>query len=266
MPSIVVIDKDVFQGSSVETLRDSARRHTLVISYVLCVECLGHACHGRVDLLDRIQRIVSAGAYCGAQPLKLAEKERVSLSPIDSIIDRDATEVIRNGSAPHDPEYLAAEADKYRRSLEPIVVRMLELGETFYGNVVAKGYLAGMRAADMEDKGTRLRLWVEATDKMSKELMEKTAADMASYLTPEWYTWQSHRLRWVLGFEWAYQTAKSGNPPTLLRASHDFHDMQYVAYLTKADSLVTRDEALVAPLARAAFPEKDICADVADVT
>lgn len=32
---------------------------------------------------------------------------------------------------------------------------------------------------------------------------------------------------------------------------------------TKADSLVTRDEALVAPLARAAFPQRDVCSDTA---
>jgi hypothetical protein len=150
-------------------------------------------------------------------------------------------------------------------SSKPIVEGMLRLGEAHYASIVEKGYLSGMRVADMEDRGTRLRLWVEATDKMSRKLVETSAPDMASYLTPEWYTWQNHRLRWVLGFEWAYQKAKSGSLPPYKSACHDFHDMQYVTYLTRADALITRDERLVAPLARAAFPQKCVSSDLSNV-
>jgi len=266
MANIVVIDKNVFQGSPLDMLCEFAEHQTLVISYPLCVECLVAASRGRGDLLDRIHKVVRAGGCCGAQPLKLVESEKVSRSPVQSIVDRSATEMIANGTPPDDPEYIAMEAEKYQHDLGPIVEGMLQLGETHYGSIVEKGYLSGMRATDMEDRSTRLRLWVEATDKMAQKLLETSAPDMASYLTPEWYTWQDHRLRWVLAFEWAYQKAKSGSLPPYRYASHDFHDMQYVTYLTRADALITRDERLVAPLARAAFPQKCLSSDLGSVT
>ena len=207
----------------------------------------------------RIQEVIRAGAYYGAQPLKLVEHETISRSPADSIIDRVGTEAIRRGSPRGNSGFLAREAQKYRECLQPIVHAMLRLGETYYDNIVKKGYLSGVRAEDMEDKDNRLKLWVQTTDKMGRELMETVCSDMASYLTPRWYTWQSQRLRWVLGFEWGYQKAKCGSLPTWKKASQDFHDMQYVAYLVQADGLLTKDKRLVTPLARAAFPDKIVC-------
>lgn len=258
MSNVLVIDKTDFQGASSDMLCDLARRETLVVSYALCVECLGAAARGRGDLLDRIQKVVKAGACCGTQPLKLVEKEKATGSPIDSIIDTEFTDTIRSDTLSCTSELIAREAQKYRQCLRLIVGHLLLLGETHYRSIVKKGYLSGMRAKDMEDKTARLRQWVQVTDIMSDKVIKGLAPNMAAYLTPEYYTWQDHRLRWVLGLEWGYQKAKSGSLPTFDRASHDFHDMQYVTYLIQADGLFTQDKKLVAPLARVAFPDKAV--------
>lgn len=47
--------------------------------------------------------------------------------------------------------------------------------------------------------------------------------------------------------------------------SSDFHDMEYVAYLSRADGILTGDTKLVQPLAEAAFPDKDIFSDPKEV-
>jgi len=86
-----------------------------------------------------------------------------------------------------------------------------------------------------------------------------------NFLTPDYYIWQDRRLRWILGFEWAYRKAKSGCRPTLDIACRYFHDIQYVSYLAKADCLLTKDERLVQPLAKAAFPDKEVLGDVSAV-
>ena len=48
-------------------------------------------------------------------------------------------------------------------------------------------------------------------------------------------------------------------------AEHDYQDMEYVLLLSRADSLLTRDKKLVKPLAKAAFPEKDVFSSLDEV-
>lgn len=124
--------------------------------------------------------------------------------------------------------------------------------------------LAGMRDQDMTDEGGRLKTWVQAMNPLQSKFIEKMRPDIASCLSPDWYTWHSDRLRLGLALEWAYQKAKSGEIPTIKRASHDFHDMQYVTYLSRADGLLTKDNDCRL-LAKAAFPDKDVFSSLDEV-
>ena len=49
------------------------------------------------------------------------------------------------------------------------------------------------------------------------------------------------------------------------RAKRDLKDVEYACLLSRADGLLTRDKKLVEPLAKAAFPEKDVFSDIDEV-
>jgi hypothetical protein len=49
------------------------------------------------------------------------------------------------------------------------------------------------------------------------------------------------------------------------RAQHDVLDVEYVVLLSHADGILTRDKKMVKPLARAAFPNKDVFSSPAEV-
>ena len=134
----------------------------------------------------------------------------------------------------------------------------------FYANILKKNLLKDIRTEE-NDKMSRLIKWTQAMDPLWDEFLKRIDPDISLHIKPTWYTWHNIRLRFILGLEWAYQKAKSGCFPNLNDASHDFHDMQYVAYLSQADGLLTRDEVLVKPLARAAFPDKAVFACIEDV-
>jgi hypothetical protein len=51
----------------------------------------------------------------------------------------------------------------------------------------------------------------------------------------------------------------------LEKAEHDLYDVEYVMLLSRADAILTKDEKLVGPLARAAFPQKDMFSSLEEV-
>lgn len=57
-----------------------------------------------------------------------------------------------------------------------------------------------------------------------------------------------------------------GGGPGEERAEHDYQDMEYVILLSRADCILTRDEKLVKPLAKAAFPDKDVFSSLDEVS
>jgi hypothetical protein len=76
-------------------------------------------------------------------------------------------------------------------------------------------------------------------------------------LSHEWISWQLMRLSDTMVDNYYYLCQKGG-PPQDKHAEHDYQDMEYVLLLSRADGLLTRDEKLVRPLAKAAFPDKDV--------
>jgi hypothetical protein len=62
-----------------------------------------------------------------------------------------------------------------------------------------------------------------------------------------------------------YWLRQKGGPPGDNRAEHDYQDIEYVLLLSRADGIITRDKKLVEPLARAAFPEKDVFSSLEEV-
>jgi len=70
-------------------------------------------------------------------------------------------------------------------------------------------------------------------------------------------TWQYTRLWFAYCCEWSH---KKSLPDSCEKRdiSNDFYDIEPVLYLSRAGGLLTNDTKLQVPLAKAAFPEKDM--------
>mgnify|MGYP000368430631 CR=1 FL=1 len=79
----------------------------------------------------------------------------------------------------------------------------------------------------------------------------------------DWIAWHFIRLVDALTLE-HYFLRETGVPGNR-QVEHDLLDMEYVLLLSRADGIITRDKKLVEPLARAAFPEKDVFSSLDDV-
>jgi len=263
MTKVLVLDSCVFRGTQQAKLIQFAGDHCLVLSYVLGVECIATQNDDSIALLQRFQDLIRAGAYCGRSPLKLCEEEKRNLSPARTIIDLEATDCVRKYTLEATGDDVRSETQQYRESVVPIVAGVLQLAEAFYDNITLQDLLYDMRQET--DRPVRLRKWIETVDRLGNELMARAQPDLATHWTDEWYVWHDARLRCVLALDWACMNTQGGMPGQE-NALHDFHDMQHVTYLSKADGLLTRDIRLVEPLTRAAFPNKDLFSDISQVT
>ncbi len=73
------------------------------------------------------------------------------------------------------------------------------------------------------------------------------------------------RLWCAYAIEWACKRNYSGPSFENRDISNDLYDMEYVAYLSRADGILTGDTKLVQPLAEAAFPDKDMFSSLEEV-
>ncbi len=84
--------------------------------------------------------------------------------------------------------------------------------------------------------------------------------------SPEWISWQYFRLMDIIVQNYYYLRLTDAMPKEEIdRAEHDYQDMEYVLLLSRADAILTRDKKLVGPLARAAFPKKDVFSSLDEV-
>ena len=83
-------------------------------------------------------------------------------------------------------------------------------------------------------------------------------------MSDEWVSWHFLRLYLILLMERSllrHTGAASGQ----IYVEHDLQDITYVLLLSRADGLLTWDKGLVIPLAKAAFPEKDVFSSLDEV-
>ena len=85
-------------------------------------------------------------------------------------------------------------------------------------------------------------------------------------LSDGWMTWHRIRLTLAIVYEWWYKN-QTGTLPEEKEtyAEHDDQDMEYVLLLSRADAIITCDKKLVEPLAKAAFPKKDVFSSLEEV-
>jgi len=270
-PKQIVIDKCAFQGTPTRHLYAFAAKHWLVLPEILLYECAtdendtGHA------LLRRFREVILAGAYTCRGCVDIITQEARIRQPYPFLTDINGTTAFRR-EFKRFPAIRCSPAVKeaYKRTL-----RGAKVFSDFARDVavsirreIPDTVRADLKTLREED---RTILWLRLADSqdmhrfaVERFLRNFTASPGRFCLSCDWVSWQYCRLICALAYE-AIFLAEGGGPIGPLRAEHDLSDIEYVLLLSKADAIVTQDKKLVEPLARAAFPEKDVFSSLEEV-
>ena len=273
MLKLLVIDKCVFQQVQESLLIEFVKHHNVVLPHVLLVECLmsddlngSKPAKDRMVLLSRIEKVVKSGAQVGYSSSRLFQEERRTLSQVHSVIDLEGTRQVRDSILSVDGEYAQSEAAVCRDTFEPLVRFLFDIGTTYYRNVEKNNQAGNFRREFQANTLIeRLSKWLRVVEQMKDAILENSFGDISCHITESWFAWHMVELYWVWGIEWACKRAQSGIMIEDRDISNDLFDIEYVAYLSRADGILTQDKKLVIPLAQAAFPDKDVFFDLDEV-
>jgi hypothetical protein len=272
MAKFLIIDKNIFQGTTISQLINFVKIHNVVLPHALIVECIISDDEGGkkppknpADLLNRFTELIKAGANIGFSPFSLTRKESESKKPIDCIIDYQGSKIIRNSAINFNREMFKNEAEKASQAFEPLINYCLGVAEKLYSNLIKNDNLSKAFRQNQNCFSNRLKLWIETTDKMRDEILQSQISAISGYVTDEnnqWFSWQLLRLFFAWAIEWASKRHQSGPSFEKYDISNDFYDMEYVALLCKADGLVSNDKNLIVPLVTTAFSDKTVFASI----
>ena len=225
----------------------------------------------RERLLKRFRGILSEAYFCRSTR-SMIEREGQSSQPYGFLSDFSETSDMRRRFK-HGALFVA-------RDDEEAVARNMDSARVLLDNctvVIQKLLLETIAEADRNraklegNKEYRLRFWVDKADGL--DVHDAAASAFKDWiksanrfcLSREWVSWQYIRLSTVLFLEYTFLRKGSGGEQELVHAEHDLHDIEYVVLLSRADALLTGDKNLVKPLAKAAFPDKDVFSSLDEV-
>lgn len=271
MSKLLVIDKSIFHGLNDKKVCTFVKEYNVVLPHVLAVECLmsENQKPGKnpVKLLRRFDEAIKAGAKMGYSSPKLFRVEKMTLCPANSVVDESSTEQFRNGTPNTNADFIKQETEYCRKAFEPIIESLLKLAKEFYMNLCEKGRSKDFRKKAKEDMVERLKYWIQEVDKQMEAILKHCWSEqVSSQAKRNWFTWQWTRLGYAWAIEWACKRNQSGSFDENCNISNDFYDIIYVAYLSRADGLLTNDKKLMMPLAKAAYHQKDVFDDINNVT
>jgi hypothetical protein len=273
MGKYIIIDKDVFEGTQTDKLVAFVQNHFLILPDDLYYECATTDTN-REKLLDRFRSVVLAGAYICPRVIDIIKKEAKNLSPCGFLVDLDKVPaVIRTFK-------------KNKRPYNPQIVQRLQKEEMDMAKrllCTAEGFNAKL-ASDEPELLAKVRKWDNSTAARSSRLQELTefidTQDMHESalkwlsglvfspekfcLSKDWFSWEYSRLLHILIQERTF-LRHCGGMPSDNAIEHDLQDIKYVALLSRANCLLTKDEKLVKPLAKTAFPERDVFSNLDEV-
>ena len=271
VPRLLVIDKSIFHGFNDKKVCTFVKDYNVVLPYALAVECLisknQRSGKNPVLLLRRFDGAIKAGAKMGYSSSKLFQAEKMTLCPAKAAVDESSTKQFRNGILKTNPDFIKQEAEDCRKSFEPIIEKLSGLAKTFYKNLCKEGLQKKvLKEANQKDIVDHLKNWIQATEPQMKDVLNKCFSEqIGSHADANWFTWQWSRLAFAWAIEWACKRNQSGPSFENHDISNDLYDIEYVAYLSRADGLLTGDEELVMPLAKAAYPQKDVFDDINNI-
>jgi len=269
----VIIDKDVFRGENTAELCAFAGSHFLILPDVLYYECVT-ANEKREELLDRFREVILAGGCICASRNTIIQKEAKDLSPYGPLVDmqeiRAVRQTFKENSRPYNSKAVKA---VYKNELG-MAQMIMDLADGFTEKLASEqpGLLTEIRKCDNSKAGRFERLvqraqFVDSQDihSASKRLLKGITEFPEEYcLSDDWVSWHFLRLILIQSMERTFLRQK-GDASGIIPIEHDLQDITYVMLLSRADGLLTRDNKLVKPLAKAAFSEKHVFSDLNEV-
>jgi len=272
----IVIDKSVFiafMGREFAALCNFLTSHLLLLPDTLLYEFATATRQAPEDLLYRYERIIRAGAYYCSMSRTFVEWECKHCRPYSWFLpDLHATEQIRTGEKRPADLLVSATRGEMSRPHYKVARAFLNVSEKLKNRIDREDPCLGGKIRQLpSDRYERFRIFLESVDSSNQHHI---GVDSVPYhwvknekqfcLSPEWMGWQRIRLTDVIVRDYCC-LRQSGGGPGEDGAEHDYQDMEYVLLLSRADGIITRDKKLVKPLARAAFPGKDVFSALEEV-
>jgi hypothetical protein len=257
-----VIDKSIFHAlyHCDDKLCAFVKNYNVVLPDALAVECLisekqkGPDDKDPEKLFRSFQGAIKAGAKIGYSSKKLFQAEKTTLCPVKSVVDEDNTKMFRNGVL--NLEDIKQEAERCRKTFEPTINLLSKIAEKLYENLCNREKLSEEFRKEQK-RMHRFKNWIKGTDKSMKDILKKEFMEqISSHADASWFTWQITRLYFACCLDWCFK--KNLNDSIKVFRSNDYYDIEHVSYLSRADGLLTNDQELQEPLAKAAFPEKEV--------
>ena len=206
------------------------------------------------------------GAYAGKSPGKIVKEERSRNAAIESLIDMEETQTMREGILDKEPDLEKVRKECYK-AFKPITDSVEQLANQYYKNIVKKDLEKSFREeVDEGDDVGRLAKWLHNIDGMKNDTLDHFLGNGSNAMLADRWEWQLLRLSLAWALELASKRNNSGPSFENYDISNDIFDIYYVSHLSQADGLVAGDKRLVRPLAMAAFPSKDVFGSIDDVS
>jgi hypothetical protein len=272
MNEVLILDKSVFHGTASNKLIKFVKCHRVILPHALCVECAisqkGEPPDDSKDAIRLTQKlldVIKSGAYAGKSPAKIVEEERSRNAVIESLIDMEQTQIMRESELDDniDLEAVREECDKMFKSTTDFVKQW---AEQYFKTIGKKEKEKDFRdEVDGVDLVGRLTKWLSAVEEKKNEILDLYSSDGRRIVPSDGWEWQLVRLSLVWGTELACNRNKSGPSFENYGLSNDIFDIYYVSHLSQADGLIAGDKKLVRPLAMAAFPDKNVFVSIDEV-
>jgi hypothetical protein len=273
-PKQIIVDKDALVGININDLCDFAQNHLMLGCDTLLYECATASKQKPREMLERYKRFIkSGGYYCSCSVTYTQNEGENSHSFAWFLPDLKATRQIRKGEVRLEDlldSRMTGEVSQSRHKVAKAI--FLDLSDKLKNRIDLENPDVGKKIKDLtSDRFERFRVLFKSIDARDLHQMcvdsfphDWIKNERTFCLSPEWMSWQLIRLTDAIVQNYCYLRQMGGGPRDE-RAEHDYQDMEYVLLLSRADCLLTRDENLVKPLARAAFPDKDVFSNLDEV-
>ena len=276
MNNLLILDKSAFHGTAFDKLLRFVKCHDVILLYTLCVECTisrkGDSPKNSKDperLMHRLLELVKNGAYVGKSPARIVEEERSRQAVIESLIDEEQTQIMREAILVIEEPGLEKARVVCEKLFKPIVNFVQQFVGPYYKEICRKK--AEQKFRKMASNGNivgRLGMWLQIVDKTKDVILDNFSALGGNAVFKDGWEWQMLRLGCAWGIELASKRNQSGPSfDNYKDLSNDIYDIHYVSHLAQAHGLVTHEneKKLMPSLAKAAFPGKDVFRDIDDV-
>lgn len=272
-PKQIIIDKDVFHGTNHSTLCKFTKNHLLILPDVLLYECLTTQ-KNKDQMLSRCRQMVLAGARVCPSLKTIVQAEAADLDPYGSLVNREWNHALREtfvtDASPYDLKVIERRCKEDRLFVHHL--QQTINGALSHFEIQESNLLGEVRKCDSSNVGRTERLvkWADFIDSQDihhvseKMLKGITNRPEEFCLSNEWVSWDILRVFWIWMLEINF-SRQTGGEIGERNLEHDWQDIAYVSLLSRADGLLTKDKKLVKPLAKAAFPDKDVFSSLDEV-